>query len=67
MADLAAKREMARERRRKRRDLVHAAGCASRMCIVRIVTFSDPSCVYEALRIGIRIPRSLRRHWGLDG
>lgn len=51
-----------RERRRKRRDLVHAAGCVFR-CVVRDVVFSDIAIINEAQVEGIRVPRSIQRHW----
>lgn len=67
MADLTRKRRVARELRRKRRDLVHAAGCTMELCCVRSEIFGSPCIVTEAHALGIRIPRSLRRHWGIDG
>lgn len=56
-------RQMARERRAKRRDLVHAAGCALPDCCVRRAVFDDLDIVNEACADGIRIPRNVARHW----
>lgn len=56
-------RRGARERRRKRKDLVHAAGCVYDNCCVREAVFNDFSIVTEAIVLGTRIPRSVRRAW----
>lgn len=56
-------RRGARERRRKRKDLVHAAGCATQGCIVREVVFNDISIVNEAMACRVRIPRSIQKRW----
>lgn len=56
-------RKNARERRMKRRDLVHAAGCALPDCCVRRAVFDDMEIVNEAIVMGIRIPRSIQRWW----
>lgn len=58
-------RRRARSRRRMRRDLVHAAGCALPDCCVRRYAFDDFDLVNEAAAERIRIPRSLDRHWSL--
>lgn len=53
------------KRARKRQDLVHAAGCVYDLCPVRSCVREDFSIVNEALVMGIRIPRSIARHWGI--
>ncbi len=61
------KRKLARRRRALRRDLVHAAGCMMTDCCVHQYARESPLMVNEAIRRGIRVPRSLRRMWGRDG
>lgn len=56
-------RKASRERRNKRRDLVHAAGCALPDCCVRRAAFDGIEMVNEAIVMGIRIPRSIQRWW----
>lgn len=60
-------RQLARERRFKRRDLVHAAGCAFDTCIVKRAVFDGYEIINEACADGIRIPRSIERQYGLEG
>ena len=60
-------RQRARERRMKRRDLVHAAGCAFDACIVKRAVFDGYEIINEACADGIRIPRSIARQYGLEG
>lgn len=59
----AVRRQLARERREKRRDLVHAAGCVNALCIVNRECRTHYWMINEACAEGIRIPRSLRRRW----
>jgi hypothetical protein len=59
-----AKRRAARNRRRMRRDLVHAAGCTHDNCIVRVVVRTELELINEACAMGIRIPRSIAAIWG---
>lgn len=58
-----AKKCAARDRRRKRRDLVHATGCTEPRCCVRREAFDHVWMVNEACADNIRIPRSLERRW----
>ena len=60
-------RQLARERRFKRRDLVHAAGCAFDTCIVKRVVFDGYEIINGACAGGIRIPRSIAQQHGLEG
>lgn len=60
-------RQLARERRMKRRDLVHAAGCAFDACIVKRAVFDGYEIINEASADGIRIPRSIAQRHGLEG
>ena len=46
-------RQLARERRLKRRDLVHAAGCAFDACIVKRAVFDGYEIINEASADGI--------------
>ncbi len=59
-------RQLARERRMKRRDIVHAAGCVDDTCIVKRAVFNGYELVNEACAAGIRIPRSVARQHGLE-
>lgn len=56
------KKRRARNRRRMRRDLVHATGCALYNCCTKIA-FDEIDMVNEACAEGVRIPRSLVRRW----
>ena len=60
-------RQLARERRMKRRDLVHAAGCAFDACIVKRAVFDGYEIINEACADGIRIPRRIAQQHGLEG
>lgn len=57
------KRQLARERSAKRRDLVHAAGCVDPLCLVRRECRTHYWMINEALADGISVPRSLRKRW----
>jgi hypothetical protein len=63
MTTRTAKRRRARDRRLKRGDLVHAAGCVFQGCLVRFGVFHDHSFANEAMAEGIRLPRSVARKW----
>jgi hypothetical protein len=63
MTTRTTKRRRARDRRLKRGDLVHAAGCTEPLCAVRRGVFDDYEIVNEALAEGIRLPRSVARKW----
>jgi hypothetical protein len=63
MTTRIAKRRRSRDRRLKRRDLVHAAGCTDLHCVVRLAVFGGYEMVNEACAEGIRLPRSVARKW----
>lgn len=52
-----------RERRNVRKELVHAAGCATEGCCVRSAVLDDRVLVDIYRDMGIRIPRSVARRW----
>lgn len=66
MADRTKKRRLARRRRHLRWMMVHAAGCVLRDCACVQLCFDIYDVVPDAIELGVRIPRSLRRHWGLE-
>lgn len=66
MTNRTEKRRIARHRRHLRAMMVHACGCTLRDCASVLLCFDTNNVVPEAVELGIRIPRSLRRHWGLE-
>lgn len=59
------KRKLARRKRDLRQGMVHAAGCVHPFCTLRDYAYESRSIVEKALDQRVRIPRSLRRHWGI--